>query len=293
MFDQALFFAASPEQLGLVEEHGFLKSKPYVPAKTTDLGFPDNEALKKFLVNNLQNSQKVFDEKLAAGEVQIRPDSDCGYPKPACQEKRPEIICQAHGQLIEIGDFAYDRRAPTCCQPWKWSSGQTFTVVGFNRHMGYPVGMHNPNLKDLPETLPGHVGWWLSFDRLETPEAYSWGYSLYNHYSDGGMTSPKDISGYQKVALVLNGGMSENWNDITKVPNAIPAIIIYELFTHGSLVLVVLLILFTYCSLRICSRSKNFVHQWLRSIVIKDLKKVNTQDKQVQSVELLAKEGQV
>jgi hypothetical protein len=52
---------------------------------------------------------------------------------------------------------------------------QVFTVVGFNKYKGHPVsgkGVNDP----VPETLAGHVGFWMSYDQMTTPETFHWGY---------------------------------------------------------------------------------------------------------------------
>jgi hypothetical protein len=41
--------------------------------------------------------------------------------------------------------------------------------------------------------------------------------SLYNHYENGTLKSVKDMKGYQKIAIAMNGGTSENWNDSSLV----------------------------------------------------------------------------
>ena len=54
-------------------------------------------------------------------------------------------------------------------------NNQVFTVVGFNRYKGYPVSGHGPK-DEVPETLAGHVGFWMSYDEMAAPETYHWGY---------------------------------------------------------------------------------------------------------------------
>ena len=80
--------------------------------------------------------------------------------------------------------------------------------------------------------------------------------------------------------------MSENWNDITKVQNAIPAIIIWEVFSHITLVMIVLLSLIGYCSFRTCSAAKNFVHGIIRNSFVQDMKDVIVTRRQEQSIEM-------
>lgn len=91
-----------------------------------------------------------------------------------------------------------------------------FTVVGFNRYKGFPLASHAVT-DEIPETLAGHVGFWMSYDTMTSPESYHWGYSLYNHFENGSLASVLDMKGYQKIAIAFNGGTSENWNDPSQV----------------------------------------------------------------------------
>ena len=53
VFEQALIFAAAPEDVGLTEDNGFSYSKPYLPVSTTSIkGFRNNADAKKFLMSN-------------------------------------------------------------------------------------------------------------------------------------------------------------------------------------------------------------------------------------------------
>ena len=263
-----MFFAASPMQLGLTDEYGFSKSKPYMPTRTDSVGFSNNAEARNFFMTNLEKSTAEFDlifqqqseyhkanltnfseidlMKLQAGILSDRLDT-CGYPSPPCVELRPRIICQAHGVLKVVDGIGYDRREPTCCEPWTYASGQVFTVVGFNKHKGYPVGQHEPDIDQLPDFLPGHIGWWLSYDEHQRPvydtyhepsidgrplqlsadelrhhyvpraqeeELSHWGISVYNHDIDGSLTNPKSMTGYQKVwfDIKVNSNMLSLYN---------------------------------------------------------------------------------
>jgi len=54
-------------------------------------------------------------------------------------------------------------------------SRQVFTVVGFNRYKGHPLSGHGVQ-EEVPETLAGHVGFWMSYDTMTKPESHTWGY---------------------------------------------------------------------------------------------------------------------
>ncbi len=248
LFEQALFFAASPSELGMTVENGFTVDRPYEAVPPSQFGLKTNAEVKRFLLENLKKSQDEFDARPASASA--APREGCGYPNEACERRRPEIICQAFGALDVIDGFAYDRRQPTCCVPWSWESGQVFTVVGLNRHMGYPVGPHKPKLEDVPDILPGHVGWWFSYDSKETPEQSRWGYSLYNHDPAGGLETPLKMATYQKIAMYINKYSSPNFNDWTKTPHSVPALIISAAVLHPYLFIGCLLAVIALCCFR-------------------------------------------
>lgn len=212
VFQEALFFAASPDDLGMTVEHGFAKEEPHIPLPPSAFGMTTNAEVKAYILENLKKSQSAFDVSHPA------PEPNCGFPNAACKVNRPDVVCQVFTDLEVIDGFAYDRRQPTCCSPWTWEGGQVFTVVGFNKHQGYPIGPHKPNMEDIPEVLPGHVGWWLSYERLAQPAMSMWGYSLYNHYPEGGLASLATIDPFQRIAIFLNGYTSPHYNDWRYVP---------------------------------------------------------------------------
>lgn len=251
IFDQVLFISASPKQLGMTAENGFPVDVPYEVVKPSDLGMSSNADVKAYILNNLHKSQTAFDE---VKEVSRSSIEHCGYPDEACHIGRPEVICQAHHRVILLDGFAYDRREPTCCLEWLFESGQVFTVIGFNKHQGYPQGPHAPKLEDVPEYLSGHIGWWFSYDTMEAPERSHWGYSLYNHDPAGGLESPVLMSKYQKVAMYFNKYSSSNFNDLGKVKNAIPAILVVTAVEHMYLTIFIVLVVALYLALTLRGR---------------------------------------
>jgi hypothetical protein len=122
-FEQALFFAASPDDLGLTEANGFGKLDPHIPTRTDSVGFVNNSDARRFFMRNLRKAQESFDAKmllqnrsldanitderikimlwdgLVASKSKI---ADCGFPNPPCVELRPKIVCQALGVLKEV-----------------------------------------------------------------------------------------------------------------------------------------------------------------------------------------------
>ena len=120
LFDEALFFAATPSQLGLSIENGFEKQLPFQPLRPGSVGFSDNQALKTFILDTLQVNQEKFDQ---SNDAKVAKSDICGYPHISCLKARPELICQSYTLVLDIEGFAYDRRQPTCCIPWEWDSG--------------------------------------------------------------------------------------------------------------------------------------------------------------------------
>ena len=247
IFQESIFFAASPEQLGLTELNGFVLGTPHLTVNPTDIGFDNNAALKRFLLMNLKRSQEVFDagtaDSSSASSYVRKVDGPCGFPRAPCKETRPAVVCQVYGRVEVIDGFSYDRRSATSCDPWTWPSGQVFTVIGFSKHRGYPLGPHLPSLSSVSKELPGHVGYWLSYDSLESPQQSHWSYSMYTHDPDGEQENVLAMAGYQKIAILLNGHTSPHYNDWTKTPHAVVAMVIYDILTHAVLTLVVVLVL--------------------------------------------------
>lgn len=254
LFDQVLFISASPDQLGMTVDKGFQVDLPYKVTVPSEVGLNSNAEVKQYILDNLKKSQAEFDADPPASAAQ-----PCGFPEAACLSGRPEVVCQAHRNFIEIDGFAFDRREPTCCTEWIWESGQVFTVIGFNKHQGYPQGPHAPNLKDVPEFMNGHVGWWFSYDSMEKPEKSHWGYSLYNHDPAGSLESPLLMSSYQKVAMYFNKYSSAHFNDLTKVNYSIPAVIIVTIMENRyvAAVLLVALLVYVLCIRRQCCGQKD------------------------------------
>ena len=110
------------------------------------------------------------------------------------------------------------------------------------------VGLYSPNKEDVPDTLPGHFGWWMTYDELERPlydtyydpsedgksstlsnmdraskvskvprnkevEMSHWGIAIFNHLVDGSLTNPKSMTGYQKISIFVKGHTSADFQD--------------------------------------------------------------------------------
>lgn len=251
LFTEALIFAASPEELGLEDQSLFKKQLPHIPDRM------NHSITKDFLLRRLSESQIRFEKSKPRKKL----TNNCGYPNRPCVQSRPFLACQFHGSFVVRDNFAYDRRQPSCCVPWKFNSGQPFTVIGFNRHIGFPEGPNNPDIRNLPATLPGHVGLWMSFaaddSNLSNPVSH-YGYSLYNHYEDGGLRSIQDMLLYQRIATGVNEYTSPHWTNFLLVPNSIPAILIaFSLQNIVGILIFLIILMISVCLLQAHKCNKN------------------------------------
>jgi hypothetical protein len=235
LFQESMFFAATPEELGLYEQHGFSRIPPSQAILPGEVGFENNERLKEYIFSSLERSQQGEGDRQGEGGREE-------------QGKVPRLICHSIGGIEVINGFAYDRRSPTSCDEWTWKEGEIFTVIGFNKWRGYPLGPHKPSLdpSQFPAHLAGHVGYWLSYDALQTPATSYWGYSLHNRYPDGGINDVLQIEGYQKVASGINGYTSPHFHDWSKTPHAVIAYIIFKGLQHVLLTLLFLSLLLCF-----------------------------------------------
>jgi hypothetical protein len=269
LFHSALFFAASPRDLGITAEQGFSRQLPHIPVNPKHVGLENIETAQQYFLNKLHESQVAFDMEMRSANGDTGPEHrDCGYPNAACKAARPALICQSFTALENIDGFAFDRRQPTCCTNWTWDTGQTFTVVGFTRHSGFPVGPHMPLLRDLPDALPGHVGYWLSYDASSPSSSAEtdahlrqqvdsssevvlgesfWGTSVYNRYCGGSLENPRVMLGYQRLAMYMNGYSSTHWTDWRKVPNGALALVLQFFISHLFLILTLIVGLQCWC----------------------------------------------
>jgi hypothetical protein len=228
VFEESMFFAATPEDLGLFEQHGFSRMSPSHALLPGEVGFENNAMLREYIFSSLIASQQR------------------GKEKGLSETDLPRIVCHSISRLEIIDGFAYDRRSPTSCDEWSWEAGDIFTVIGFNKWHGYPLGQHQPSLEAIPPFLAGHVGYWLSYDSHETPPTSHWGYSLFNHYPDGGINDVLQMEGYQKVSWILNGYTSPHFHDWSKTPNALFGYVIFKAVRNLFITFLIILLLFVY-----------------------------------------------
>ena len=106
-FQSAILFAATPADIGLGPTF-----RPRVPSEstiTTAAGFANNSALKAYIMGRAPKSSR---------------------------------ICEAIGQMEQVGIEWYDRQASFQCAPWTFTTDDVFTVVSFNGPtVGRLVGM--------------------------------------------------------------------------------------------------------------------------------------------------------
>jgi len=200
VFESSEFFLGTPKDLGL-DQPRLWPEKSYVPLKTKDLGFANNDEFRDWLFGNLEDAQVKYDKNC---ELRENPsDEACGRP-------RPRLVCAAlHDSedfIWEGEEYSFDRRPKTWCEPWKFREGDAFTVTGFSRHLTRPNKPDTPG--KIPANIPGHISWhmWWYHD--------SWDHSYFNRIvcNQGGIffDSHRDM-GFAKIlgiyaAVVTTGG---------------------------------------------------------------------------------------
>jgi hypothetical protein len=206
IFKEGIFFAATPEELGLTPEN---KLKLDYPFKTIDInaaGFESHDEVKKFIFAQLEQSGKEYDERVA-----ITGNSGYNLIQERYSRDRPRAVCQGIGRLEEVDGYFYDRREPTCCVPWTIQEGDIFTVVGFNRKLVDAIGPSWTQPQN-PATFPGHVGWWLSVASLnQMPPKSEFGIGMYAQEPNEGF-HPGYATPEQLFAVFAHGGTTGRIN---------------------------------------------------------------------------------
>lgn len=199
IFKEAIFFAASPYELGLTTENKLKLDYPYKTIDINEAGFNSHDDVKKFILSNLEKSAKEYDERVAKTG-----SSGFSLVEERYSRERPRAVCQGISRLEEDDGYFYDRREPTCCLPWNIKEGDIFTVLGFNRILVDEVG---PSwTKDKPATFPGHIGWWLSVASEEqNPPHSQFGIAMYAQEPNEGF-HPGYAPLEQLMAVFVNHG---------------------------------------------------------------------------------------
>jgi hypothetical protein len=195
IFAGALFISGSPEQAGLTNEYGLVPPEPKLTVDIGKAGFSSLVEVKKHILNSIDTAAATARRN---------------------GEKEPKVICQSLADIyIDDEGYPFDRRPPTCCRDWDMDKDEIVTIIGFNSHVGMVPGPHTDK---IPPTIPGHIGWWLSYDTQEEPPRSHYSFALYNNNPDGQLDDVLKMTPLQKMALVVQGGA---YNDFRagKTPN--------------------------------------------------------------------------
>lgn len=196
IFAGALFISGSPDQAGLTKSAGLVPPQPKLTVDIKKAGFESLHDVKKHIYNSLD---------IAAATARSK------------GEKEPFVVCQSLPDIVvDQEGYPYDRRPPTCCRDWEMEKDEIVTIIGFNTHVGMLPG---PHADKIPPTIPGHIGWWLSYDTEEEPPRSHYSFALYNNNPDGQLDDALKMTPLQKMALVVQGGV---YNDFRpgKTPHA-------------------------------------------------------------------------
>jgi hypothetical protein len=127
----------------------------------------DFESVEKYLFDNLHKSAQKYSKTCR---------SFLSFNDPKCEFNKPFQVCHAwssnsnvHDKVTDL-DYDYDRRAKTCCKPWKFKKGEIFTTIGFYHPLVKPLG---PSLPRVPLTYPQHLHWIASYKGPEAKEQRS------------------------------------------------------------------------------------------------------------------------
>lgn len=215
IFDEAIFFAATPQQLGLTVENNLMPPRQYDIIKTKKAGFDSNVKLKEFVLNNLKKSQEAYDKKNNEKNKMLRQAMQVdGFEHLNQSEARllkasannaPRPICQSITAMEMVDGRWYDRKEPICCQEWEFHEGDIFTVLAFHKKVN-PDTFADSEHKELPPTFPGHVGFWLSYDTQETPEKSHFSIIQYTHDSRNQFENMVKMSMEHKLSTNFYGG---------------------------------------------------------------------------------------
>lgn len=256
IFEEAIFFAASPEELGLTKENGLLPTKPFLPVKSASTRFGTNSEIKKFILENLKASSIVSrllaessnnatsipnlrHRRFIEGNISIsnnvhiniqHPHTTSNIEPQISMEHRtssPKAICHSVHNYEMIGGYKFDRKTPTCCQEWSFKKGDIFTTLAFHRKVtDSSLGPHQADHPSIPPTIPGHVGWWLSYDTQELPIAQShFSIVQYTNDPDSQYEDIKHLDGAVRLNVGLNRGIT-NSNNISSAKFLLATIII-------------------------------------------------------------------
>jgi len=219
VFESSQFFLGTPKDLGLTQPR-MMPKKGFEPLQTKELGFNDNADFIDWLMGNLEEAQRKYDQNCELREDPS--DEACGRP-------RPRLVCAAifDGEEFYWDGVPYqvDRRPKTFCEPWKFREGDAFTVTGFSRHITDPVKPDQPGY--IPAFIPGHISWhmWWHHD--------TWFHSAFNRmvcnqdgifYDSSRIYSP--LFGAAVLSYAVSAGGIPRVAHIRKATNVIQSVIL-------------------------------------------------------------------
>ena len=228
IFKEALFFAASPEELGLTKKNGLKPDQPFKTVDLRDTRFSTLDDVKSFILGNLEKSASDFDKRNGVGGT-----GKIDYSTQFSRE-RPRTICQGVSTLEKINGYFYDRKEDTCCRPWHIEKGDIFTVVGFNKQLKYAPGPHAEN---YPPTFPGHIGWWLSVASEEPEPKSFFSIALYNQDPNSfpGKLGVDFMDRLTRLSILTNGGVMPGSVSFTNYPVAYFLLGIIDIFVRHAM----------------------------------------------------------
>jgi hypothetical protein len=214
VYNEAIFFSATPEELGLTRENNLYPEHPSKVILTSTTGFENNTAVRKFILDNLKESinkpYKYIHRRIESsndfgeyGKLQNEDSINYINDYPGRKGRPPKAVCHAINNIEYAEDgYGYDRKEPTCCVNWEFDKGEIFTVVAFNGKLKKGI-IHKD---EMPEFFPGHIGWWLSFDTRETPAKSHFSITQYTNNPDYQYDAKSLRQLDHKVYIYLNHG---------------------------------------------------------------------------------------
>ena len=243
VFKEYILFKASPHELGLTKENNLMPDKVYKTIKITDRGFETLDEVKSFLMDNLEKSAAAF-EILSHDELQQINDNYLNEDR--FSRDMPEAICQSVQDLIEVDNYYYDRKVPTCCKPWHIKKGDIYTVVGFQPKLVYKLGPHSD---EMPPTFPAHVSMWTAWENEDEPPVSQFGIHTHTQIPSG-FQDAYQFQTVPKIATILNGGMISHYHVMFHdnfIPASILAFFLMYPFIAFPMVLLFILLLVLKC----------------------------------------------
>jgi hypothetical protein len=253
VFKEYMLIKATPAELGLTKENNLMPTKAYGTVNINAAGYSSLAEVKAFVLKHLKSSQEHFDGYSDATLEII----ENNYKTDDLHSRdRPEVICQSIQDLEEVDGYYYDRKVPTCCNPWHIKRDDIYTVVGLNPKLEYALG---PHTTEVPDTFPAHVSMWMSWANEDEPATSQFGIQTHTQVPSGFLDASMS-TGSLKIAMILNGGaitdhqayLHDYW---------FPATIILTIVSYPATCLGLLLLFLAYAMIKcyscLCKKAKN------------------------------------